>query len=133
MTLIASLRDGLKARLATISGLRAHDTWPGQVNPPAALVRPVSWAWETMDSTTKRYQLEVIVVVQIGNLGSAQDKLDAYASDEGTASVEAALLVDGTLGGVADDILQVGMRDYGTVEVNGVEYLGFVLDVALIA
>ena len=42
MAELAAVRDGLKTRLATILGLRAHDVWPDTINAPAALVRPVS-------------------------------------------------------------------------------------------
>lgn len=133
MALIASLRDGLKTRLATISGLRAHDTWPGNMNPPAAMVRPVAWRWHTMDASSKVWSFEIVVAVQVGSLSVSQDKLDAYASDEGASSVEVALLADGTLGGVADDILSVAMRDYGVIEIGGVEYLGCVFDLEVIA
>jgi len=138
---VAALRDGIKVNLATLTApngkdFHVHDTWPsGQVVPPAALVRPVSRRWMTLDASTKVHSFEVVVLVQLGSLGPAQDELDAFMSDTGTASTEAAILSDPTLQVATASIMEVTTRDYGVIEVpdGGVPYLGYIHDVQIMA
>jgi hypothetical protein len=114
MASTASLRDALKVRLATIAGLRTHDTWPDTINPPAAIVMPRSSPpKQTFSGTYKHQVFEIVVAVQQGTLRTAQDALDDYWSDTGASSIEAAVLGDPTLGGLALGIVRFEGTDYG--------------------
>jgi len=132
---LTQLRDGLKTRLATISGLRAYAEFPDAVVVPAAIVRPLRGQFRSALSGHPQTAFEVLVLVSMPRLDKAQDALDPYLADTGASSIFAALEGDRTLGGVADDIL-VGTddwdwRDYGGVVVNGIEYLSARIDVLI--
>jgi hypothetical protein len=130
---IAALRDALQTRIATVSGLRAYDTWPSPLMPPAALVRPADPMVEFEEvlgpSTQALYHFEVHVAVGLGDLRSAQDALDGYLSPSGSASVPAAILGDRTLGGLANGTWVRRARQWGSELISGVEVLGAILDV----
>ena len=99
MASMTALRDGLKVRLATISGLRCFDVWPDTISVPAAIVVPKSQSMKlTFGGDYKHHTFEITVAVQQGTLRTAQDALDAYWSDTGSSSIEAAILGDPTLG-----------------------------------
>lgn len=61
-------------------------------------------------------------------LDRAQDALDAYLDDTTTSSVKVAVENDGTLGGIVTAAEVAGWRDYGSLEVGDVEYLGVKFD-----
>ena len=133
MATLTELRDGLKTRLATISGLHAYAEFPDQVVTPAAIVRPLHGRFRSALSGHPQTAFEILMVVSLPRLDKAQDALDPYLSETGAQSIFAALEADRTLGGVADDIL-VGTadqdwRDYGGVTLGGVEYLSARIDV----
>lgn len=126
MAAIGALRDAVQTRLATISGLRAHDTWLDTVNAPFAIVVPKDQSERlTFAGTYKHHTFEVTVGVQLGTLRTAQDALDAYWSDTGASSIEAAILGDPTLGGLALGIVRIEGTDYGVdVVIGEVTYFG---------
>lgn len=132
MASISQLRDALQARLATIPGLRVHDTVPSQVSPPAAVVIP---AGITYDATMRRgsddfaFTIQLVVSRAVDRVG--QDRLDALLSPFGPGSVKAA--VDGDLGGVADFAHVASVDNYGAVVWAGVEYVGAELTVNVTA
>ena len=128
MATLSQVRDGLKTRLATISGLRAHDTWPDTVNPPAALVRPTSGGFGESYGNGTRFDFEIVLVLQLGTLRQAQDALDAYLDSSGSSSIVAAIEGDRTLDGYADTLAVTGWRDYGGLEIGTVTYLGCKFD-----
>lgn len=123
---LAAVRDGLKVRLETITGLRAHDTVPGTVNPPAAIVEPSPpfTYHEAMGSTsplaTFRFRVHVLVTAVSDRAG--QDKLDAYCSTSGASSVRAAIEGDRTLGGTVADCVVLTCDEYGTAEAGSNTY-----------
>ncbi len=128
---LSGIRDGLRARLATIAGLRAHATWPDQITCPAAIVRPSGMDYHESLSGKCALTFDVLLLaapIQPG-LDRAQKALDGYLDDSGPTSVKAAIEADGTLGGVADDLVVTGWRDYGSLEVNGTDYLGVRIEV----
>ena len=127
MTSISAIRDGVKTRLETIAGLRVHDTVPGQVSPPAAVVAPAPGTFLTYNVTTDGAEdvtLVVTLLVSDAVDRAAQDALDAYLADSGASSVKAA--VDGgiTLGGAAHFATVTSARNYGLIDYGGVQYLG---------
>lgn len=120
----ASLRDirlGLRTQLETISGLRAYDVWPTTINPPVAIVRPLSGTFHEDEGGSVTYQFEITLLLQLGNLQVAQEQLDAYIATDGAFSIQVALEADPRLGGVADSTSVTGWRDYGTMRVGADE------------
>ncbi len=102
----AQLRAGLLTRLQTIAGLRAHAKWPGNIEPPAALVRRLRTQQHTTFSGNGSVTFEITVAVsKAGDLDRAQTALDEYTSLSGDRSIVAALEGDMTLGGVAEYLL----------------------------
>lgn len=135
MASVSQIRAGLKTRLATISGLRAHDTWPGNFSPPGAIVMPVGGEYDQVmgDNPDTVYKFEITVGVQLGKYETAQDKVDEYVSPAGARSVRAAINGDRTLGGIAVKSWVRRFRDYGTLDINGNEYAGVIFDVEVYA
>lgn len=122
---MSAIRDAIKARLATISGLRTHDTIPGTIMAPAAIVMPGDPLIEFDDAFGRggdTLNFVVLLLVQYADIRIAQDSLDAYLATSGAASVKAA--VDGTLGDTVSDAVVTAVRNYGVQDYNGVEYLG---------
>lgn len=132
MASLSSLRDGIKTRLATISGLRAYDTWPDQPNVPAAIVKPLRWDYRQAIGGVNRVTFEIIILAagyDASTIGRAQEKLDAYLDDTGSNSVKAAIEADKTLSGSASTLQVPGWTDYGVLDANGIEYMGAKLEV----
>lgn len=132
MTAITAIRDGLKARLETIPGLRAHDTVPGQINPPAAVVRRTSIAFDaTMGRGSDDLTFVVTLFVQVGNDRTAQDALDGYLATSGATSIKAAVEGEETLGGIVSFARVASAGEDVLVEYAGVQYLSvdFVIEV----
>jgi hypothetical protein len=121
---VSTIRDGLKTRLATISGLRAHDTIPDNPSPPFAVVVPGSI---TFDSAFARgldeYEFSVLVVVSRVSERVGQDLLDGYCNPSGATSIKAAIEGDRTLAGAATDLRVTQMRNYQALTIGEVQYL----------
>lgn len=128
MATLAQLRDGLKTRLATISGLHAYDVLPEVISVPAAIVRPLSGEYRGSLSGSPTVKFEILILVQASKINSAQDALDPYLSESGASSVFAAIEADRTLSSNCDDVLVSGWRDYGGIQIAGVEYLSARID-----
>lgn len=128
MATVTELREGIAERLATITGLRVHDTVPDTVSPPAAVVRPDQGTFLTYDTTmggeSHDYLFVVTVLVAGGVDRAAQEAVDAYLATSGARSIHAALEADPELGGVADDAHVSSARNYGPVTFAGVDYFG---------
>lgn len=132
MAELAAVRDGIKTRLATIAGLRAHDVWPDQVNTPAVLVRPIRDPYQLTLGNQQTWSFELVVVAHPAQQGVArgQEVLDEYLADAGTKSLKAALRGDRTLGGIVSTLDVQGWRDYGVLDLGiGIEYVGAIVDV----
>lgn len=127
MASTATLRDNLKTAIAAVASLehRTYDTWPGKINVPCALIKPVGRSWGSLTGAVQTQRFEVCVLVQLASMATAQDTLDAYYSDDGADSVEAAVLA-------LPSVMDVSARDYGSIEVGDTEYLGFFLDVDIL-
>lgn len=135
MASIAAIRDGLKTRLATVTGLYTHDTVPDAVNPPAAIVGlPTTVAYDfTFRAATTRFTFPVRVLVGRAAEAEAQDKLDGYLSADGATSIRAAIDGDPTLGGVASTSRVTAATGLGVYEVGATPYLGADLLVEVVA
>lgn len=125
MTPISALRDGLKTRLSTISGLRAYDTIPGDIRPPAAVVRVESINYSSsMGGLTHEVTFNVLLLVSTVLNSTSQDTLDGYLNPSGSTSVLAAIDAGFDLGGICDGTQLKTCRNYGQIEYAGTPYIG---------
>lgn len=123
MALVSELRDGLKANLATITGLRTSSYVPDNPNPPMAVVLPQSISYDdAFQRGMNTYTFSVLVIVQRPAERTAQNSLDAYVSGTGTKSVKLAIERDKTLGGKAFDVRVTDLRNYGDVTIGEINY-----------
>lgn len=125
MATLSQARDGCKARLDTIAGLRGFDYVPGGVTAPAAVVYPETVTYSTSQgSQTWDATFVVLVLVSLANDRTAQDALDAYLTPSGATSIPAAFAASPTLGGLVDYAVITGVRDYGNILFGDTEFLG---------
>lgn len=110
----SQVKDGLKARLQTISGLRCYDYQPDQVNPPFAFptLNQIRYHATAMGSGGVEMDFDITLVLSRQSERVAQDQIDAYTAYDGAQSVRAAIEADRTLGGVVDDCV---VREAGTI------------------
>jgi hypothetical protein len=121
---LSQIRTALAAQLGEqIDGLRTYDHMPGQVNPPAAVVRRRSTTYGTSlggpDFGTDDHTLAVTLFV-----GQEQwEVLDGLLAPAGSSSVRAAVEADPTLGGVVDGAQVERAEEENLVEYAGAQYL----------
>ena len=121
----SQVRDGLKTRLETISGLRVYDLIPDTVTPPAAVVGQLDFTFDIDNARgLDQAQVDVLVIVQRFSERSGQNLLDLYLSGSGASSIKAAIEGDRTLGGVVNTLRVTG-AEAGTYESQGVEFLSY--------
>lgn len=121
---VSQVADGLKARLATVTGLRTFSYQPEQVNPPVAF--PVL---ESVDyhrafgggDVQMRWTVIVIVGRYLDRVAHAN--LDGYLSYDGATSLRAAVEGDRTLGGVAKTLILDSSMSIGSLAVAEAEFL----------
>jgi hypothetical protein len=124
MASITELRAGIKTNLATISGLRTSDYQPDNINPPVAIVFPISLNYdETFHRGMQTYTFAVQVIVGRVSERTGQSTIDAYCSSTGSNSIKLAIESDKTLAGKAFDLRVTDMRNYGELIVGEVNYL----------
>jgi hypothetical protein len=101
----SKVRDGLKANLQEIEGLRVYDLVPDVIVPPCAIIGQLDLVFDLnnargLDSAS----VDVMVIVQRFSERTGQDKLDKYLSGSGDYSIKAAIESDRTLGGEVDTL-----------------------------
>ena len=90
----SNVRDGLKTRLQTITGLRVYDLIPDTVTPPAAVVGQLDFTFDINNARgLDQANCDVMVIVQRLSERVAQDKLDAFLAGSGAGSINASLCV----------------------------------------
>lgn len=132
MATLSEIRDALQGYLEEIEGLHAYDTWPGTINPPAALVRPTTIDYSESFTGNNTYAFEIVLAVRMTNLRSSQNELDLYLSAEGPRSIRAHMDAGQSLGGAVNTVNVLRMHDYGELDINGAHFLGAILDVEII-
>lgn len=122
---ISQVKDGLKARIETISGLRAFDYQPDQVNPPFAFptLDTITYHQTGMSSGGVVMNFTVTLIVNRAVERTAQDQLDKYMSWDGAQSLRAAIEADRTLGGVCDDLIVTNAENLTNIDANDTLYL----------
>ena len=119
----AEIRDGMKTRLATISGLSNYDVMPKTLpdKDSAVVLYGDPLVSPSAHGSKVNVNLKVVVRCMRGDLKDAQDAIDAYLWSVGTNSIVAAVYAGRTLGGAVDDTQwlstgSVGMLDDGAVQ-----------------
>lgn len=132
-TTTSEVRDGLKAAIERIADLPAERTWPGQVNPPVALIRVIGIDYAESFDSMSVFHCEVTVVVRFADLESGHDDLDEYVDPHGERSIAANVELDQTLGGRAEIVNVLRMHDFGDLKIADAVYLGAIFDVDVYA
>jgi hypothetical protein len=113
---LATIRDDLKARLATITGLTTYDTVPAKPEVPCAIVQPATInVHVTFERGSCDVRFSVLVLVQCADWPSAQDALDGYCSIGAAGSIVDAL-ESATTG--SEDVTVETIDNYGTTTVG---------------
>lgn len=121
----SQVRDALKTRLQTISGLRGYDIVPDTVVPPCAVVGQLDFTFDIDNARgLDQAQVDVLVIVQRFSERAGQDKLDAYLAGTGASSIKAAIEGDRTLGGTVNTLRVTG-AEAGTYDSQGVTFLSY--------
>jgi hypothetical protein len=133
MSTISELRQGLATNLQTISGLRVVDTLPDLVNPPMAMIglTKVNYNQQNQRSMAE-YTFQITVVVGRVSERTAQATLDVLVAP-GSGSVKYAVESDRTLGGKAYEVFIPELSAYGSVSINGIDYLSAEFSVQVFA
>lgn len=133
MASVAAIRNGLKARLETIDGLRVYEYHAPKAEPPTAIIMPGDPGRSNtyavkFDATMGRGSDDLVftVLVVVSNVveRAAQDKLDAYLDGEGAPSIKAAIEGEATLGGIVSFARVAAIRQYGLVQYANQTFVG---------
>ena len=121
----SEVRDGLKTRLETISGMRVYDVIPDTPVAPCAIVGFLDMNFDStfargMDEAT----VEIDVLVQRFSTRAGQDKLDGLLAGTGSGSVKTAIEGDRTLGGKVST-LRVLSATSGNYDAGGNSFLAY--------
>lgn len=137
----SGVRDDLKARLDTVSGLRAYDTAPATIAVPAdgrgaAIIVPAPGECVTYSRTLDGCDdIALLITVLAGKISerASQNAMDAYIDPTGARSILAA--VDSGVGASWEYAVVTSARDYGAFVVgageSAVTYLGCTFPVTL--
>ena len=128
-------KDGLKAAIQTVPGLRAFDYQPDQVNPPFAFptLDEIRYHQTGMGSGGVVMDFTVTLIVSRASERTAQDALDNYTAFSGAQSVRAAIEADRTLGGVCDDLIVGSASNFTNIDANDTLYLAMDFKVTVYA
>jgi len=121
---VSQVADGIKVRLATISGLRTFSYQPEQLNPPVAFPVLESVEYHRVfggGDVQMRWQIFVIVGRYLDRV--AHSSLDGFLSYSGATSLRAAIEGDRTLGGVANTLVLDSGLSVGSLTVAEAEFL----------
>jgi len=126
-----TLRTGLANRLRTITGLEVYERWPGQINPPCAVIGLADAEPEQNmgGGELTKWNFDIFLFVSLaGGPDNAQVLMDPYLSSS-TGGVYGAVKGDPTLGSIAHTTIVGDHHDYEQVAVNEqLAYLGCIVD-----
>jgi hypothetical protein len=123
MAALADIRAGLKANLATISGLRVSDELLDNPQPPVAMIALNNIEYHQDMRLGAKYNFTIQVIVGRASERVAQRSLDLYVNPEGASSVKAGVESNRTLSGVVDDVVCESMPNVGSIQLNDTTYL----------
>lgn len=109
---VSQVSDAIKARLATVNGLRTFSYQPEQLNPPFAWPELTQVTYHrSMQLGDVEMQFTINVVVGRYTDRTANELLDEYLSATGAKSIRQALESDRTLGGVVQTVILSSAAD----------------------
>lgn len=119
MTTPAGAVAAVADALGDVQGLRVHETAPGSVATPAAVVELASILAPASLGSTADYRVRVLLLVQRGDQRNSQERTLALIDPTGVANTSAfaALLDEPTVG-------QVEFEGPGLIEYGGQQYAG---------
>lgn len=121
----SQVRDALKTRLQTISGLRVYEVIPEPVTPPCAIVGQLDFTFDIDNARgLDQANVDIYVIVQRFSERAGQDKLDGYLAGTGATSIKAAIEGDRTLGGTCQTLRVIGAES-GTYDSQSVTFLSY--------
>jgi len=121
----SQVRDALKTRLQTISGLRVYEVIPEPVTPPCAIVGQLDFTFDIDNARgLDQANVDIYVIVQRFSERAGQDKLDSYLAGSGATSIKAAIEGDRTLGGTVSTLRVIGAES-GTYDSQGNTFLSY--------
>jgi hypothetical protein len=121
----SEVREGLKANLQAIKGMRVYDLIPSPAVAPAAVVGQLDFTFDLNNARgLDQANLDVVVLVQRFTERTGQNELDKYLAGSGDYSIKAAIESDRTLGG-ACDTLRVTSAEAGTYVSGDLEFLSY--------
>ena len=121
----SEVRDGLKANLQAIQGMRVYDLIPSPAVAPAAIIGQLDFTFDLNNARgLDQANLDVVVLVQRFTERTGQNELDKYLAGSGDYSIKAAIESDRTLGG-ACDTLRVTSAEAGTYVSGDIEFLSY--------
>jgi hypothetical protein len=121
---VLQVADGIKARLATITGLRSFNYQPEQLNPPFGYPVLTSVDYHgAMSGGLVTMNWTVFVVVGRYTDRNAFATLDNYLSYSGAQSIRACLEADRTLGGVCQNLIISSSSNISSLEQDDAEFL----------
>lgn len=132
-TTTSQVRDGLRDAIERISDLSADRTWPGQINPPAALIRVTGIDYAEAFDGLNIFHVEIVLAVRFADLASSHDELDEYVDPAGDRSISTAAEADQSMGGISEIVNVLRMHDYGDLLIGEAKYLGAIFDVDVYA
>lgn len=128
----STVRNELKKRLATISGLKTYDYIPDSINVPAGVVGQLDMNFDTtLNRGLDSASCTVLLIVGRMSEQAAQAKLDGYLSGTGSTSIKAAVEGDPTLGGSVKTV-RVASASAGSLTIAGNDYLAYRYQVDMI-
>jgi hypothetical protein len=121
----SQVREGLKANLEAIKGMRVYDLIPSVPVAPAAVVGQLDFTFDLNNARgLDQANLDVVVLVQRFTERTGQNDLDKYLAGSGAYSIKAAIESDLTLGG-ACNTLRVTSAEAGSYAAGDIEYLSY--------
>ena len=121
----SQVRDALKTRLQTISGLRVYELIPEPVTPPCAIVGQLDFTFDIDNARgLDQANVDIYVIVQRFSERAGQDALDGYLAGTGSTSIKAAIEGDRTLGGTCQTLRVIGAES-GTYDSQSNQFLSY--------
>ncbi len=123
---LGAICAGLAATIGTIPGLRVSPVFTANVNPPQAVIMPVTGQglkFDTLDGAVS-YAIRVVLLVEFGQDSSSTAALNGYISTTGANSLSQVIKNNPRLAGVYDYVTMDSIRGYGLMEWSGTQYLG---------
>lgn len=117
---------GLAATIGQIPGLRVSPGFTSIVNPPQAVILPITGQalrFDTLDGGVS-YAIRVVLLLQYAEDTSSTSALNGYISTTGTSSLAQVIKNNPRLPGVYDYVTVDSIRGYGLMDWSGQQYLG---------